>query len=194
MWVIKQGEDGDTLYLIDSGELDCYKRFSKDGENVHLKVYNPGESFGELALLYNAPRAASIQAKSDCVLFALDRECFNNIVKESAIKRRERYDAFLQKVELLSSMDPYERSQISEALKMKKVSAGDYVIRQGEQGDTFYIIEKGDLIALKSSGPGIYSLNINKLNRKKFSVFFLNNFLKCNFFFISIKALLKRKL
>ena len=155
MWVIKQGEDGDTLYLIDSGELDCYKRFSKDGENVHLKVYNPGESFGELALLYNAPRAASIQAKSDCVLFALDRECFNNIVKESAIKRRERYDAFLQKVELLSSMDPYERSQISEALKMKKVSAGDYVIRQGEQGDTFYIIEKGDLIALKSSGPGI---------------------------------------
>lgn len=29
-WVIKQGEEGDNLYVIDSGELDCYKKFSKD--------------------------------------------------------------------------------------------------------------------------------------------------------------------
>ena len=46
-----------------------------------MKVYGPGESFGELALLYNAPRAATIIAKSDSVLFALDRETFNHIVK-----------------------------------------------------------------------------------------------------------------
>ena len=46
-----------------------------------MKVYGPGESFGELALLYNAPRAATIIAKSDSVLFSLDRETFNHIVK-----------------------------------------------------------------------------------------------------------------
>lgn len=43
----------------------------------------PGDSFGELALLYNAPRAASIRAKTNCTLWALDRETFNNIVKEA---------------------------------------------------------------------------------------------------------------
>lgn len=60
-WVIKQGEDGENLFVVDSGELDCYKKFTKDQpEPTHLKVYKPGESFGELALLYNAPRAASI--------------------------------------------------------------------------------------------------------------------------------------
>lgn len=46
-------------------------------------------AFGELALLYNAPRAASIRAKTDVVLYSLDRETFNNIVKEAVIKKRQ---------------------------------------------------------------------------------------------------------
>ncbi len=79
--VIRQGEDGDVLYVVDSGELDCYKLFDGSEEPKHLKCYQPGESFGELALLYNAPRAATIIAKTDSVLFQLDRDTFNNIVK-----------------------------------------------------------------------------------------------------------------
>ena len=60
-----------------------------------MKTYQPGEGFGELALLYNAPRAASIQAKTDVTLWSLDRDTFNNIVKEASIKQREKYDEFL---------------------------------------------------------------------------------------------------
>lgn len=56
--MIKQGEDGDVLYLVDSGELDCYRRLKKtDPKDTYLKTYCHGEAFGELALLYNAPRA-----------------------------------------------------------------------------------------------------------------------------------------
>jgi len=47
-------------------------------------MYGPGEAFGELALLYNAPRAATIKAVSDCVLFSLDRQTFNHVVKDAA--------------------------------------------------------------------------------------------------------------
>jgi cAMP-dependent protein kinase regulator len=115
---------------VDSGELDCFKKFSKNEDPKYLKTYYPGEAFGELALLYNAPRAASIKAKTDAILFALDRECFNNIVKESAVKKREKNDAFLQKVDLLSTIDPYERSQIGDALKTLKFSKGDYIVKQ----------------------------------------------------------------
>jgi cAMP-dependent protein kinase regulator len=50
-----------------------------------LKEYQPGEAFGELALLYNAPRAATITAKVDCVLWTLDRQTFTHIVKEAAM-------------------------------------------------------------------------------------------------------------
>lgn len=129
-FVIRQGEDGDNLYVIDVGQLDCYKKFKANENEVFLKTYQPGESFGELALLYNAPRAATIIAKTDCVLFALDRECFNNIVKESAVKRREKYENFLGKIDLLSTMDPYERSQLADVLRTVRYKKGDYVIKQ----------------------------------------------------------------
>ena len=59
-FVIKQGDDGDVLFVVDSGELSCTKRFGQDTTETYLKTYVPGESFGELALLYNVPRAASI--------------------------------------------------------------------------------------------------------------------------------------
>ncbi|EAS02289.2 CAMP-dependent kinase, regulatory protein (macronuclear) [Tetrahymena thermophila SB210] len=149
-WIIKQGEDGDNLYVVDQGELDCYKKFSKDAEDTYLKTYMPGEAFGELALLYNAPRAASIKAKTDSILFSLDRECFNNIVKESAIKRRERFEQTLQKVELLDSMDPYERVHLADGIRDIKHKAGEYVIREGEEGKYFYMIEEGQLKATKT--------------------------------------------
>jgi cAMP-dependent protein kinase regulator len=81
---------------VDQGKLDCYKRLKKeDAEPKFLKTYYPGDSFGELALLYNAPRAATIIAKEHSVLFVLDRECFNHIVKNSAQKKREKFEDFV---------------------------------------------------------------------------------------------------
>ncbi|CAD8053208.1 unnamed protein product [Paramecium sonneborni] len=153
-WVIKQGDSGDNLYVVDQGELNCYKRFTKDGENKFLKVYYPGESFGELALLYNAPRAASIQSKTTSVLFALDRQTFNHIVKDAAMKKREKYVNVMKSIELLSMMDPYERSHVADAIKSATFQKGDYIIREGEQGDIFYMIEEGNLIATKTLVQG----------------------------------------
>lgn len=89
------------MYVVDSGELDCFKSFKKGDNPKYLKTYMPGESFGELALLYNGPRAATIKSKSETVLFSLDRYTFNHIVKDAAIKKRSLYEEFLSKVDLL---------------------------------------------------------------------------------------------
>ena len=147
--VITQGEEGDVLYLVDSGELDCEKVFKAGDPPTYLKTYKPGESFGELALLYNAPRAATIRAKTDALCWALDRECFNNIVKDAAMKKREKYEKTLKKVEILKSIDPYELGQICDALKAQTFKKGEFIIKQGDRGDVFYILDDGKAHAEK---------------------------------------------
>mmetsp|Transcript_61346 Transcript_61346/g.146123 ORF Transcript_61346/g.146123 Transcript_61346/m.146123 type:complete len:408 (+) Transcript_61346:94-1317(+) len=146
--VITEGENGNYLFVIESGSLDCIKVI--DGQEKVVKTCDPGDVFGELALLYNCPRAASVIAKDNCVCWQLDRETFNHIVKDAAVKRREKYDNFLKSVTLLSSMGAYERSQIADALKSETYSKGDVIVNQDEPGDKFYIVEDGEMIANKT--------------------------------------------
>jgi cAMP-dependent protein kinase regulator len=75
-------------------------------------------------------------------------------VKEAAQKKRNKYEAFLKSVEILSTIEPYELLQISDALKSSSFNKGDYVIREGEFGDVFYIIENGEAVATKLTEPG----------------------------------------
>lgn len=131
--VITEGEAGDVLYVVENGTLACSKILK--GTDTFLKNFGPGDVFGELALLYNAPRAASIKADSESLLWELDRNTFNNIVKEASRKKREKFENFLQTVPILQNMDHYERSKLADAIKETKASTGEVIIKQGDQGD-----------------------------------------------------------
>lgn len=152
--VIVQGDNGDCIYVLDEGKMECYKQFKKDQEGKLLKEYSPGDSFGELALLYNAPRAATVKAAADSIVWSLDRPTFNHIVKDAAQKKREHYMEVLKKVEILSTIEQYELMQISDALRSAVYQKGDYIIKEGELGDVFYILEEGECIATKTLEPG----------------------------------------
>ena len=66
--IIQQGEEGDFFYIIDQGEVEVYVN------NKCVTAISDGGSFGELALIYGTPRAATIKAKTDCKLWAIDRK------------------------------------------------------------------------------------------------------------------------
>ncbi|ORX45623.1 camp-dependent protein kinase regulatory subunit [Piromyces finnis] len=152
--VIKQGGVGDFFYVVETGTLDIY--ISKNG-NPPIKVgdYGAGASFGELALMYNAPRAATITATSDCILWALDRITFRKILMENTSRKRKMYEIFLEEVPLLQSLEPYERHKIADALESVTYNDGEIVIKQGDVGENFYLIESGEAAVLQEDDEGI---------------------------------------
>lgn len=152
--VIKEGQEGDCLFVLAQGTCSCTKVFPGNTDPTFLKRYQPGEAFGELALLYNAPRAATITSDDESLLYVLDRQTFNHIVKDASIRRKEKYETFLKKVPLLETMDDYERFSISEAFKEKNFKAGEYIIKQGEEGRDLFFLVEGEAYATKVFNEG----------------------------------------
>ncbi|KAJ5104007.1 cAMP-dependent protein kinase regulatory subunit [Penicillium argentinense] len=154
--VISQGDAGDYFYIVEKGNFDIYIHSSgsvqpgPDGLGNKVASTGPGGSFGELALMYNAPRAATvISTEAKSTLWALDRITFRRILMDSAFQRRRMYEAFLEEVPLLSSLKPYERSKIADALDTIKYPANSTIIKEGDPGDAFYLLESGEAEAIK---------------------------------------------
>lgn len=81
-------------------------------------------------MLYNAPRAATITVKSaDCLLWSLERGAFNSIIKTAVQKKRDKFEDFLEKVEILKMMEKYEKTKLSDAFKEEWFESGDYIIK-----------------------------------------------------------------
>jgi cAMP-dependent protein kinase regulator len=120
------------------------------GMGEKVATIEPGGSFGELALMYNAPRAATvISAEAGCTLWALDRVTFRRILMDSSFQRRRMYEKFLGEVPILSTLSSYERSKIADALEAQKFPTGTIIIKEGDPGEAFYLLEDGEAEAFK---------------------------------------------
>ena len=148
--VIKQNELGDYFYVIDSGVYHVFKNVSAatDDENdsvreVKVYEYNNRGSFGELALMYGCPRAATVRAVTSGVLWRVDRETFHHIIIASTARKRQIFESALERVPILSNLSKQERAQVADTLETMTLHRGDTVIKQGDIGESMYFIIKG---------------------------------------------------
>lgn len=135
--IIRQGEEGDNFYLVEQG------RFSVDVDGREVVQIGPGGSFGELALMYNTARAATVTSLTPGRLLQVDRGTFRRVIIDLAYQKRCKYMDFLRTVPLLQSLSDAEIGKVADALEAVAFPDGHVVIRQGDPGDSFYIVSEG---------------------------------------------------
>jgi ATP-binding cassette subfamily B protein len=80
--IIAEGADGDKFYIIVHGTVEVVGR-GQDGEEHRYSVRQDGEFFGEIALLANVPRTASVRALTPCLLLSLARKDFHTLLQRA---------------------------------------------------------------------------------------------------------------
>ncbi len=149
--VVTQGEPGTNLFVIESGSVTVSKTTPEKPEGTVLVKLGPGTVFGELAILYNSPRAATVTTDSDTALWFVDRFTFRRVTRnvgETTIKRVTR---FLQEVPLLQPLSEFEREKVAEALEEVSYTKGDVICSEGDEGDCMYFLVSGGCAAYKKS-------------------------------------------
>ena len=186
--IIKQGDLGDNFYIIDAGVVDIFVNEidAKPQEEInskmeedsyesmiygrHVERYKAGNFFGELAILYNSPRAATCIAKTNIVkLWAIDRISFKKIIMSTSFTKHNLCLHFLQNVCIFSHLNRKELSMIADVMEEESFSKGDVIFRQGDYGSKFYIIKEGTAICLRHGkdfarlGTGNYFCEVSSI-------------------------------
>lgn len=152
-WVIKQGDVGDRFYIIDEGLFEVrilpegMVDESGEGGNI-IHVYEGSRAkrihpaFGELALMYSAPRTASVVAQSDGHLWALHRSAFRQILIQAQDHRRE-LKKVLTSIPYFQYLDTDGINKLAAIMDEVTFGRGENIIEQGHPGKIMYVIKSG---------------------------------------------------
>lgn len=148
--VIKQGEPGDKFYIVEAGSFQVTVRSDEEKESVvhtymeqKMQQENQYASFGELALMHNAPRSSSIVALSPGVLWGIDCRAFRRVFIKAPTSVLVQT---LKKVDVLKTLTQSQLERLANNLTEVMFQDGDYIINQGDVGNMFYVIQEGAVI------------------------------------------------
>lgn len=177
--IIRQGEPGKEFFIIESGKVQIWQQ--REGmEAEQVNALGAGQYFGEVALVTDAPRNATVIAETPSVLLTLERDDFDTLVKHHLafaknIKTNIHSKWILRNMPILDELDAMDLNYLANMLKTETFKAGGKVITQGDIADKFYIVQSGELriyqeangrtIELDRHSPGDYFGEIALLNK-----------------------------
>jgi ABC-type lipoprotein export system ATPase subunit len=168
--IIRQGEKGDKFYILLNGKADIYIN-RPGGSELLVNQLKPGQYFGEMALLGGGVRAATVKASHEgpVSVAALDEKAFNSLINDSRSLREElmslvqRRDTYSH-LQTISALDEKVLGSILKEKQPVIYSEGHEIIKQGDVGDTFYLLLDGQVDILVKDERGNEVL-VNQLSR-----------------------------
>lgn len=168
--IVRQGEVGDKFYILLDGKADVYLT-EPGGTQIFVNQLKRGQYFGEMALLGNGIRTATVKSSVEepVTAVALDNEAFSQLIADSS-KLRDELTGIIDKrnifnqLQAISSFDQTSLGTILKNMKAIEYEAGFEIIKQGDVGDTFYLLLEGsvDIFIKNSQGEDVM---INQLHK-----------------------------
>ena len=149
--IIRQGDPGDYFYILQSGTVSFHVNFRKVGQA------GKGASFGELALLYTCPRAATVEAMEPVTLFRVDQMTFRHILQTQTKASEDEKMKLLEGVNFLRDLTPSDLKKLAHVMTPRVFQKEEVLVKKGDPGDAFYIIQEGEVLVKDISvGTTVY--------------------------------------
>ncbi|XP_039604368.1 cGMP-dependent protein kinase 1 [Polypterus senegalus] len=141
--IIREGSEGDTLYIVADGELNVTQA------GRYLRTLTRGDVFGELAILYNCKRTATVTAVTHVQIWCIERQTYRSIMTNKSKRKREQIMGFLKKAKTLKGLNDTQLSKIIDSMEECKFQNNEIIVQEGTEGNIFYIILKGEVKVMK---------------------------------------------
>ncbi len=157
--IIREGDTGTSMFIISQGAVRIWKKL-KDNKDVAVARLAEGAFFGEISLLTDAPRTATVTADEESIIFEVNREAIEDVIEHFPSVRnmllrfyRSRLVAQLIAASpALASLNKEHRVEIVQKFVYREVPQDRVVLKQGQIGDGLYMVVTGRLQVLRTVG------------------------------------------
>jgi CRP-like cAMP-binding protein len=149
--ICKEGEKGDSIFVISQGKIGIYKYNIKEKKEVLLNVLEGGDIFGEFSFFSRQRRSASAKALTDCTLLEITREDFDEVQKVYpniadvllTLYKKRVVDTILALSPPFNALSPQDRRRLVERFSSQVMDPNTVVIREGSLPRFLYLIKSG---------------------------------------------------
>jgi CRP-like cAMP-binding protein len=149
--ICKEGEKGDSIYVISHGKVGIYKYNIKEKKEVLLNVLEAGDFFGEFSFFSHQRRSASVRALTEVSLLEITQEDFDEIQKAYptisdvllTLYKKRVVDTILALSPPFNALSPHDRKRLVERFSQQVVEPDEMVIQEGTLPAFLYLIKSG---------------------------------------------------
>jgi len=159
--VVEEGEHGASMFALVEGRV-VVVRHLQGGERRKVGELDEGAFFGELALISEGPRLASVLATQPVVLLELTRARLTEVVRRfpvvgqvvQAFYRERMVENLLRSNPVFAPLSTEQKQTVAREFQLREVKPGEVVLQQGREGDAFYLLLRGRLTPYHSPPGG----------------------------------------
>ena len=154
--IFEQNKPGNNFYVVATGKLEVFVN------NKPVAQLKPGDSFGEMALIHDTPRTATIKTLEKSSLWVLDRKTFRKTLELLESVNYQENQQFIETISIFETLTSSQKEALVHAFSTLYFNPGVKILKEGEPGELLYIVKEGNVLCTKGDseirrlGKGAY--------------------------------------